>query len=175
MSADEQETVHFHDWHAVAGAAEQAFAAWAVTLAAILPPNAEIEHIGATAVPGCLTKGDLDILVRVARADFAAAEAALAARFDRNLGSVRTSEFAAFADEAADPPLGVQLAVRGGELDDFLAFRDLLRADPALLAAYNALKRRHHGGSMQAYRSEKDALIARALADLRPHAGGMRD
>ena len=31
-----------------------------------LLPTAEIEHIGATAIPGALTKGDLDVMVRVA-------------------------------------------------------------------------------------------------------------
>ena len=28
-------------------------------------PRAEVEHVGATAVPGALTKGDVDLLVRV--------------------------------------------------------------------------------------------------------------
>ena len=45
-------------------------------LAAALPEAARIHHIGATAVPGCLTKGDLDIVVRVEGRDFAKAEAA---------------------------------------------------------------------------------------------------
>lgn len=47
------------------GAAETLFRMVASELAAVLPSSAEVLHIGATAVPGCLTKGDLDIAVRV--------------------------------------------------------------------------------------------------------------
>jgi len=36
----------------------------------VLVPFAAVEHVGSTAVPGSATKGDLDILVRVDRADF---------------------------------------------------------------------------------------------------------
>ncbi len=39
----------------------------------VLLPEAELDHIGATAVPGALTKGDLDILVRVSPPAFPAA------------------------------------------------------------------------------------------------------
>ena len=30
-----------------------------------LLPGADIQHVGSTAIPGCMTKGDLDIQVRV--------------------------------------------------------------------------------------------------------------
>ena len=40
-------------------------------------PAAEIEHVGSTSIRGALTKGDLDLLVRVDAAGFAAAAAAL--------------------------------------------------------------------------------------------------
>ncbi|HZI91378.1 MAG TPA: GrpB family protein [Thermoleophilaceae bacterium] len=33
-------------------------------------PGAEINHVGATAVPGALTKGDVDLAVRVDRPEF---------------------------------------------------------------------------------------------------------
>jgi uncharacterized protein len=42
-------------------------------------PEAEIEHIGATSVPGALTKGDVDLLVSVPAERFGAAVAALEA------------------------------------------------------------------------------------------------
>ena len=84
-------------------AAERLFAAVQQQLVAVLPKTCELLHIGATSVPGCLTKGDLDIVVRVERKDFQATEAALAARYARNSGSVRTNEFAAFEDDASTP------------------------------------------------------------------------
>jgi GrpB-like predicted nucleotidyltransferase (UPF0157 family) len=45
-------------------AARAAYAEHRARIAEVLP-NAEIEHVGATSVPGALTKGDVDLLVRV--------------------------------------------------------------------------------------------------------------
>lgn len=114
-------------------------------------------------MPGCLTKGDLDIVVRVQREDFQAAEAALAARYARNSGSVRTNEFAAFEDETCTPHLGIQLTVKGGGVDVFHQFAAALRADPALVKRYNELKLAHDGQPMDRYRAAKDAFVTDAL------------
>lgn len=143
-----------------AGGAQAAFAALKAALTELLPAEADIQHVGATAIPGCLTKGDLDLCVRVAARDFAACEQALAARLARNDGSARTDSFAAF--HAGDA--GIQLVAIGTALDIFTAFRDRLTADPELLAAYNALKRTCDGWPMDEYRAAKAAFIAAALA-----------
>lgn len=149
---------------AAAVRAAAAFELLRTRLVALLPAGADIEHVGATAVPGCLTKGDLDICVRVDGDAFGAADAALAAQFARNTGSVRTDAFSAFADDTADPPLGIQLVARGGELDDFVRFRDALRADPSLVAAYNNLKFASDGRPMDDYRAMKAAFVVKVLA-----------
>lgn len=133
-------------------------------IASLLPSGAEIEHVGATAVPGCLTKGDIDLVVRVRAEDFAAADRALAAYLPRNTGSYRSVEFSSFADGQAKPALGVQLVVKGSALDVFGAFRDALLADADLIKSYNSLKRSWDGLEMDAYRSAKAAFIERALA-----------
>jgi GrpB-like predicted nucleotidyltransferase (UPF0157 family) len=59
-------------------------------LQAVLPGTAIVQHIGATSIPGCLTKGDLDIVVRVQAGDFDQVDAILEGMFARNTGSVRT-------------------------------------------------------------------------------------
>ena len=133
-------------------------------LMSILPSGTEIRHVGATAVPGCLTKGDLDIAVRVERLAFPAADAILTQQFARNTGSVRTSDFAAFEDAGSHPPLGIQLVVTGSAYDDFHRFADSLRADATLVDAYNVLKRRFNGQPMQDYRDAKGAFVERVLA-----------
>lgn len=51
-------------------------------------------QIGATALPGCLTKGDLNVVVRVTQNDLDVANSTLDDRFARNVGSIRTNEFA---------------------------------------------------------------------------------
>ncbi|WP_244507627.1 GrpB family protein [Methylobacterium phyllostachyos] len=128
-----------------------------------MPASAETRHVGATAIPGCLTKGDLDVAVRVERADFAAADERLARLFARNDGSIRTEEFSAFADASRMPHLGVQLTVKGGALDLFHPFADALRSEPALVERYNALKRAYQNQPMALYRAAKDAFISEVL------------
>jgi GrpB-like predicted nucleotidyltransferase (UPF0157 family) len=145
-------------------AAETLFRAIASELAALLPASAEVLHIGATAVPGCLTKGDLDIVIRVDRVDFPAAHALLSGRLSRNDGSVRTDAFAAFEDAHCSPHLGVQLTAKGGALDIFHHFVEALRADPALVRRYNALKQRFRDRPMADYRAAKDAFVGEVLA-----------
>lgn len=136
-------------------------------LAPLLPPDAEMRHIGATAVPGCLTKGDLDIVVRVPAEAFRQVDALLAARFARNEGSIQTDGFSAFEDAATEPHLGIQLTVIGGRHDFFHLFVEALRQSPELVGAYNALKRRYDGSEMAVYRTAKDAFVACVLAGAR--------
>jgi GrpB-like predicted nucleotidyltransferase (UPF0157 family) len=132
-------------------------------LQAVLPGTAIVQHIGATSIPGCLTKGDLDIVVRVQAGDFDQVDAILEGMFARNTGSVRTKDFAAFENPDFDPPLGVQLTTFGGEYDDLHYFADALRSDPALLEQYNALKRAYEGKLMDEYRAAKDRFVASVL------------
>ena len=138
-----------------------------------MPPGADIRHIGATAIDGCLTKGDLDIVVRVEKTDFEFVRDRLAARFERNGGSPYTDEFASFTDEARVPHLGVQLTVKGGELDVFHVFTDALNADHDLVERYNDLKRKFCGASMDLYRREKATFIEAVLQN--PHVGRCGD
>ncbi len=128
-----------------------------------LPDGCEILHIGATAIQDCMTKGDLDILVRVPADAFAAADACLAELFERNTGSARTSTFSAFEDAGAAPPLGVQLCSIGGDFDEFHRFVEYLQQSPKLVSDYNALKRRFNGQPMDAYRQAKGEFVARVL------------
>jgi GrpB-like predicted nucleotidyltransferase (UPF0157 family) len=137
-------------------------------LAASTPPlqDADIQHIGSTAVPGCLTKGDLDLCVRVPPEHFARCEAALADALARNEGSLHTSSLASFiAHPGTAHEAGIQLVAMGSPEDTFVRFRDLLLASPKLVEHYNALKLAWHGKPMDDYRDAKAAFIDAALAN----------
>jgi GrpB-like predicted nucleotidyltransferase (UPF0157 family) len=125
-----------------------------------------IEHIGATAVPGSLTKGDLDLLVAVPAADFGDAKHRLAERYAPHYPEEWEAERASFAEvPEADLPVGVQLVVAGGEDERvFLAWRDRLRSEPELLERYNELKSRHGGDDYDAYTAAKARFIEAAVA-----------
>ena len=157
------ETVRFLPYDQVRERAEAAFREHHARLVALLP-WADVQHVGSTAVPGARTKGDLDIQVRVPPERFAESEAVLARHYARNTLSERTDEFSAFQDETLEVPLGVQLTAMDGPHDIFARARDLLRADPARVAEYDALKARWEGGDMEAYREEKGAFFERLLS-----------
>jgi uncharacterized protein len=124
-------------------------------------PEAEVEHIGATAVPGALTKGDLDLLVRVPEERFAAAIAALEAVYAIHQPENWTTRFASFKEvPEGDVPVGLQVVVAGG-VDDrlFRQWRDRLRTDPALLERYNAFKLSHTEDDPSSYIEAKARFI----------------
>ncbi len=162
---DEEPPFRLVDPDLARAAAHRLFEVVSGTLRKLLPAAAEVLHIGATAVPGCLTKGDLDIVVRVPAQDFASADAVLAGLLARNEGSIRTDTFSAFEDGASDPHLGVQLAVIDGPFDTFHLFAEALRRSPQLVAEYNDLKRRYDGAEMQTYRAAKDVFVERVLGE----------
>ena len=148
--------------------AQLAFAALAGDLSALLP-HAEVEHVGATAVPGCLSKGDLDVLVRVARPVFEASAVVLDGALHRSDRNAPTAEYVEYDAAVEDVAASVQLVAAGSELDDrFSRLKAILLADPAALADYNELKVRCEGGTMSAYRLAKAELIDALLGDHEP-------
>lgn len=137
-----------------------------------LLPDAEVEHVGATSVPGALTKGDLDLLVRVESDRFESAVGALRGAYAVHQAENWTPTFASFVDpEAGEVPVGVQLAVAGSTEDAlFGPFREALIRDPGLLAEYNALKLRLDGEDYERYTEVKGEFVERVLADGAGHS-----
>jgi GrpB-like predicted nucleotidyltransferase (UPF0157 family) len=126
-----------------------------------LIPEAEVEHIGATSVPGSLTKGDLDLLVSVAGERFVMAAATLKSRFAVNQPEIWSDTYASFEEKPAGPiAVGVQLVATGSLAEEvFIRWRDLLTADPHLLRRYNELKQAHADGDHDHYIAEKGRFI----------------
>jgi len=146
--------------------AETAFVNLRSSILAALP-YAAVEHVGSTAVPGCLTKGDLDLSIVVSQQQFPQALVILDATFEPNTGSDRNTEFAAFVDNSYQLPVGLQLAVAGTEADSFVAWRELLLKSADTVERYNHLKSKHQGGDMEQYRAEKSAFIEAALRSMK--------
>jgi GrpB-like predicted nucleotidyltransferase (UPF0157 family) len=124
-------------------------------------PGARIEHVGSTAVPGSLTKGDLDICVILAGEEFERASRVLADHFEIHQPENWSATLASFTAPSEDGiDVGVQL-VPAGSADElhFVGWRDGLRADPALRARYDEVKRRHQADGIDAYRAAKERLI----------------
>lgn len=159
MPQSAKEHVHFVPEAALRTQIAAAFETHRQRLSVLLP-SAEIHHIDSTAVPGSLTKGDLDVQVRVRADAFARADAVLAGHYARNEASDRTGTFSSFKEDGGDPALGIQLTAIDGPEDFFRRLRDYLRAHPEANERYNALKRRFEGARMDEYRAAKAAFLA---------------
>ena len=129
-----------------------------------LVPGAGLHHIGATALPGALTKGDVDVLVRVAPARFPATVEVLGRHFAVKQPANWTPSFASFGDDDGyELPLGIQVVVEGGAEDFFLFLRDHFIADPGALAEYDRLKTAHAPAGAEAYWRAKAAYLGSIL------------
>lgn len=125
----------------------------------IMIPWAEFQHIGSTAVLGAITKGDVDIQIRVASEDFETTKSRLSERFSVNKDSIQKGGFISFHGSALHPMLGLQVSVIGGSLDHFSAVRDIFRADGDLQKRYNELKIATHSLGGDVYRERKAAFL----------------
>jgi GrpB-like predicted nucleotidyltransferase (UPF0157 family) len=106
-----------------------------------LLPDCQAEHIGATSMPDGVTKGDVDLSVRVSADLFDETVELLRGRFDIAQPDYWTATYASFSDTSRALPVGLQVSVIGS-CDDFLvALRDLMRADSELRHAYDQVKR----------------------------------
>jgi GrpB-like predicted nucleotidyltransferase (UPF0157 family) len=127
-------------------------------------PNAEVHHVGSTSVSGLLTKGDLDINIRVLRGDFAAAVDILKKMYNINQPeNWAEGDYASFKSDRLKIDFGAQLTVKGSPHDFFLKFRELLRNNPKFVEQYNQLKVMHEGKSMTKYRNKKEKFCALLL------------
>ena len=139
-------------------------------LSALLP-KAEFHHIGATAIPGAVTRGDVDVLLRVEQVDFAAAVAVLRSHFVTKQPENWREVFASFGDDSSYPfPLGVQLVVRDSECDFFLFLHEYFTSDVSHLAECNRIKTESAPHGSEEYWKAKDRFLSSILAS-RPKSG----
>lgn len=132
---------------------------------ALLLPDAHVLHIGASAVPGAISKGDVDICVAVNLASHAVAAARLqAAGYTVKSDTLRAPELCMLVSPRRDIDLALQLVASGSAFAaDFVDFRDALRADASLVERYNALKRQHAMEGPEHYRAAKSRFIESVL------------
>lgn len=140
-----------------------AFASTADELSRLLP-GARIEHVGASAIPGALSKGDLDICVIVPAADHLGTIGCLeAAGYTIKADTLRTPELCMLLSPRADLDVALQVVAAGSEFEFFIHFRDALRSDGQLVEQYNKIKRDFATSDAQQYRDVKAKFIEAVL------------
>ncbi|OAB25544.1 hypothetical protein PMSD_27720 [Paenibacillus macquariensis subsp. defensor] len=152
------ETVHFFENSKFHANAQQLFIEQKAIIETLIP-KADVQHVGSTSVPNSLTKGDLDIQVRVKPEDYLYAVDTLSQLYSVNNGSISSDSFKAFKDDITEPPLGVQLTVIDTEFDFFWKFRDVLLTNDHYRAEYDDLKRNYDGKDMDDYREAKNTFF----------------
>ena len=127
--------------------------------------DAEVHHIGATAMPFGHTKGDVDVNIRVDGPAFSMVVAAFRERFDLAQPENWTPTFASFSSDRYVLPLGIQVTTLGSADDRLLALHERIRADPALLQQYDDVKRGAAPRGATAYWEAKNEFLQGLLAE----------
>jgi GrpB-like predicted nucleotidyltransferase (UPF0157 family) len=129
-----------------------------------LVPDFELQHIGATSIRGAVTKGDVDVLLRVTRERFPAIVELLTRHFQIKQPANWSSEFASFGDDDRYAlSVGIQVVVIDTTEDAFLFLRDYLLGNPDALEQYNRLKVAAAPAGSEAYWKAKDAFLSGLL------------
>jgi GrpB-like predicted nucleotidyltransferase (UPF0157 family) len=124
-----------------------------------LLPDAEVHHIGATALPTGLTKGDVDVNIRIDTDGFTRAVDVLRRHYDPAQEHNWTPTYASFSPDSYPLPLGIQVTVIGSPDDFLLALRDAMLTTPAILDEYSECKRRAAPLGPDAYWDAKDTFL----------------
>lgn len=128
--------------------------------------DARIEHIGASAIDGAISKGDLDIFLGVEKADFEKTVSLLTSDiYTIKQDTLRTSSLCMLITDAYDYDVAVQVVENGSKFEDFINFRDLLRENPQLLQDYNTIKKQSAHMNMDDYREAKNKFISDVLSN----------
>jgi len=122
-------------------------------------PGADVQHTGSTALRGALTKGDVDIQVRINKDSFENGKSALGKHYQTHRPELWTPSLALFHYDGEHLPVGIALVVAGSGQDEFDKLRDLFTQDPTLLTRYNQLKKSHLESPDAAYRAAKAAFF----------------
>jgi GrpB-like predicted nucleotidyltransferase (UPF0157 family) len=122
----------------------------------------ELVLVGGSSVPGALTRGDVDLHLRVQPADFSAAVEALRRTHSVVHPEIWGPTLATFEATDTALPTGIAVTPVGSEHDlRFTRTWKLLRAQPALVAEYNAVKLAEDGPGGEGYEERKSAFFDR--------------
>ncbi|OGA81092.1 MAG: hypothetical protein A2711_08160 [Burkholderiales bacterium RIFCSPHIGHO2_01_FULL_63_240] len=131
-----------------------------------LLPHAVVEHVGSSAIPGAVSKGDLDICVLVAKSDHQPSVRTLTDwGYTEKLDTLRNEQLCMLEWHKPNEEHAVQLVAHGSPFEMFITFRDALLTCPALVDEYNQVKLNAAHLSATEYRAAKSTFIERVLRE----------
>ncbi len=127
-------------------------------------PEARIEHIGSSSIPGSISRGDLDVFVGVDQVNFNdALEKIKSIGFIEKEDTIRSNELYMLVTTKYDYDVAVQLVSNGSEFEDLLRFRNILRSSTELVKQYNEVKLLAENLDENEYRKNKSDFIVQVL------------
>ncbi|MDX8154764.1 GrpB family protein [Acinetobacter pittii] len=140
----------------------QLFNSYQKDISALLP-FAKIEHIGSSAIPNAISKGDLDIYVEVKPDQFKfAIERLKTLNFIEKQNTLRTHELC-MLESLNNDDVAFQIVVTDSVFTFFSAFKNKLINSPTLVNEYNQLKLQCSHLDPDQYRTIKSDFINRVL------------
>lgn len=128
-----------------------------------LLPFAKIEHIGSSAIPNAISKGDLDIYIEVMSEQFKfAIERLKTLNFIEKQNTLRTHELC-MLESLNNDDVAFQIVVTDSIFTFFLTFKNKLISSPKLVNEYNELKLQCSHLDPDQYRTIKSDFINRVL------------
>ncbi|WP_044100083.1 GrpB family protein [Acinetobacter pittii] len=143
----------------------QLFNSYYKAICALLP-FAKIEHIGSSAIPNAISKGDLDIYIEVIPEQFEfAIEQLKTLNFIEKQNTLRTHELC-MLESLNNDDVAFQIVVTDSVFTFFLTFKNKLISSPTLVNEYNQLKLQCSHLDPDQYRTIKSDFINRVLNHL---------
>ncbi|MFA2977369.1 GrpB family protein [Acinetobacter pittii] len=143
----------------------QLFNSYHKAICALLP-FAKIEHIGSSAIPNAISKGDLDIYIEVIPKQFEfAIEQLKTLNFIEKQNTLRTHELC-MLESLNNDDVAFQIVVTDSVFTFFLTFKNKLISSPTLVNEYNQLKLQCSHLDPDQYRTIKSDFINRVLNHL---------
>ncbi|MBN6539048.1 GrpB family protein [Acinetobacter pittii] len=143
----------------------QLFNSYHKAICALLP-FAKIEHIGSSAIPNAISKGDLDIYIEVIPEQFEfAIEQLKTLNFIEKQNTLRTHELC-MLESLNNDDVAFQIVVTDSVFTFFLTFKNKLISSPTLVNKYNQLKLQCSHLDPDQYRTIKSDFINRVLNHL---------
>lgn len=106
-----------------------------------LLPKARVEHIGASAIPGAISKGDLDVFVGVDEEELERTVECLERNGYRvKRDTLRNESLCMLETSSYEVPVAMQVVANGSQYEMFLTFRDAVKRSKSLLEEYNQMK-----------------------------------
>lgn len=120
-------------------------------------PDADIQHVGSSSIPGAWGKFDIDIQIRVHEGQFVDTRDLLALMYYEKHTQLWKQGLGMFEDYSGE--INCMVTIIDSIYDDFYKLRDYFMCHPAELQAYNKLKKEYHGRRYRLYRAAKQEFL----------------